>query len=338
MLHSQVPKYLFASLLLTSLCLAEESCCCGYGFTVSGSALFWQPHEDGFDYVIENEAGTAFANNNAHVERVEFDWSWGFRIALDYQIPCQMNLTALWTRFEGHGAHHSTAPALGALFQVWTIPGSGLSYARSASAHWNSCFNMVDLRASTLFTPCCFLELTPYVALSTTWIDQKFHINSNGGTNTQIANAIVLSDKIEMKNDFWGIGPKVGLLTNWDLFCGISFYASFDAALFYGCFNIHQSEVVELTNLNTPITYLDIGHNKYWQSRVGLDFDFGLAWDMTFCNDCFGLNIQAGWENLYFFGQNQLMRFQTVSHPGINSSNQGDLSYQGLTLKASVSF
>lgn len=349
MSHLQVPKSIAAILLCSTSLLSsqeaqnnQECCyevCCNCCFTVSASALFWQPHEEGLDYVINNESGTAFANGNASVERINFDWDWGFRIELGYQIPCdRMDLTAIWTRFDGRGSDSSTAALFGGLFQIWTIPGSGLTAAEFAKAKWRSCLNMVDLRMSACFTPCCFLELTPFIALSGVWIDQKFDIDSSGGSSTQISNAIVILDEIKMKNDFWGIGPKAGLETTWCLFCGISFYGNIDAAIFYGRFDLEQSETVQLTGLNTPITYLDINNNKFYLSRVALDINIGLKWECTCFTDCCHFGLWAGWENLYFFGQNQLMRFQTVAFPGINTANQGDLTYQGLTLKASLLF
>lgn len=350
MSHLRVHKLSAATILLlsSSVAYAQESCCyeevccptfCGYNITVSGSALYWQPHEEGLDYAIKNQAGTAFANRDARVERVNFNSNFGFRIALGYQIPCgKMDLQAIWTRFYGSGSDSSTAPPFGGLFQVWTIPGSGLTAAQNARAKWHSKLNVLDLRMSTLFAPCCFLQLRPFISLTNAWIDQTFNVTTSGGTNTQIANAIVISDAIRMKNNFWGIGPKAGLDTSWALFCGISFYGNIDASILYGRFDLKQSEVVRLTGLNNPITYLDIDHNNYHLSRVNLDLEIGLKWECLLFSNCCNLLIQAGWENLYFFGQNQFMRFQTTTFPGINTSNQGDLSYQGLTLKASLTF
>lgn len=342
MSHSPVPKKVAIALIaLSTQFLTAQECepDCGCAFSIGGSLLYWQPHEEGLDYVIQNQAGTAFANSDARIERVDPKWGLGFRIDLGYQFPCtKIELDALWTRIHTKSKSSSTASELGGLFQIWTIPGSGLSAAEYAKASWRANLDILDLKMSALFNPCCFLELTPSLSLSTAWIHQKFNIDSSGGSSTQISNAIVILDAIRMKNNYWGIGPKVGLDTSWWLFCGLSIYGNIDATILYGRFSLSQSEIVELTGLNTPITYLDIDHNKFYLSRVNLDMNIGLKWEFNAFSDWCQFSILAGWENLYLFGQNQLMRFQTVAFPGINSANQGDLSYQGLTLKLSARF
>ena len=63
-----------------------------------------------------------------------------------------------------------------------------------------------------------------------------------------------------------------------------------------------------------------------------------LRWDRMFCCNRYHLLFEAGWENLIFLGQNQLMRFTTQTNSGINIPTQGDLSLQGLSLRALFAF
>lgn len=310
----------------------------GYNVTFSGSALFWRAQEEGLDYVIRNDSGTAFANN-ATVKRIDFEWDWGFRLAAGYQVSdCRMDLDLTWTRFHTKDSDSTHAPFFGGLYPVWTIPGSSLTPATRARASWKLDLDMVDLRMKTTFAPRSFLELKPFIALSTAWVYQNFEINNSGGSSTQIANAVVIDDKIRMKNDFWGLGPKIGFNSMWILGRGFSILGDLDASFLYGWFDLHQKETVLLTGLSPAITFLDIDNNSFSLIRSTLHTMIGLKWDRMFACDRYHLSLEAGWETLYLFAQNQLLRFQTVSSPGINLPTRGDLTLQGLSLKAAFSF
>lgn len=315
--------------------LALDDCC---NFSLSGSLLVWSAHEEGLDYVIKNSNGTAFVTNGA-IKRIDPSWDVGFRLDLGYQIPdCRMDLDLIWTRFHTKESDSATASPFGGLYSVWSVPGAGLSAEQEAKANWTMHYDQLDLQMSGTFAPRSFLELSPLLSLTNIWVRQKFDINLNGGASTLNANALVLDDDIDMKNNFWGIGPKLGLDTLWILGCGFSIYGNFDTALLFGYFKLDQSENVELLGLNPEITYLTINGDKFWISRALLHLDFGLRWDKFICNRSYRLTLQAGWEELFLFGQNQLMRFQTITAPGINLPVCGDLTLQGFTLKALFAF
>jgi hypothetical protein len=311
----------------------------GYEITPSVSALYWKAYEEGLDYAIKTESGAAFINNNGSVKRMQFDWDWGFRVGLGYLIPNRkMDLDLSWTRYETEHSNSTSATFPETLFSVWTYPGAGLSSENFAKARTDLDLNIIDFVMGAYFSPRKFLDIKAFAGLSTAWIDQKFSIHLSGGSNSQISNAVVLDDHIRLKNNFWGIGPKFGLNTSWILGWGFSIVGNANATLFYGLFDIKQNESVLLSGLSPRITYLDIDHNRFHLLRANLDLLLGMRWDRMFCNNRTHLSIEAGWENLLFWGQNQLMRFVATGHPGVNVSENGDLCLEGLTLKASFAF
>ncbi len=330
---------LATTLIAFSTLQAEEcdpSCCPNWSLSVS--ALFWQAQEDGLDYMIKNESGLAFVNNNGSVKRVDPDWDWGFRLGLGYRSNCDMDFRLNWTWFCTDGTDSTSADFPAGLFHVWTIPGSSLTPATQAKAKWDLKLNIIDLEMGAPLSPTCYLDIRPFIALSTAWIDQKLNIDSSGGVSTGGAALTVLDDAIRMKNDFWGIGPKIGLDTDWCIGCGFSIFGNIDLSLLYGRFDIDQTESILFENLTPATTYLDLKNDKFWLSRASLDIILGVKWEYWFCCDSYYLSIDAGWENLFFFGQNQLKRFVDDSNPGINVPTSGDLSIQGLTLRASFGF
>ena len=312
------PMNACASVDLQGMYQVENAC----GFTISGSALYWKAYEEGLDYVIKNTGATA-VNNDGIVERPSFDWNWGCRVDLGYEIPqkkMDLNLCWTWYRTEGTVSDEVTSPTT--LFSVWSIPsGLGNAYEFQSKAHTNLALNRIDLGMSATFSPRRFLDITPTIDLSALWIHQKFQFNLSGGPG--LGGLFVTDDDIRMKNHFFGIGPKLGIDTLWDLGCGFGIVGNFNLSLIYGFFDISQAEIVTL-NGAAPNTSLDLETNSY-HNRM-------------FCCERYHLLFEAGWENLIFMGQNQLMRFTNQTYPGVNNLVKGDLAFQGLSLRGAFTF
>ncbi len=314
---------------------ADEKTCC-YNIRASASALYWQAQEEGLDYMVKNFDGAAIIDNGKIV-RAEFDWDFGFRVGLGYDDPCKcIELDVQWTRFYTEGKDSVAAAFPEALFPVWTNPNANLSDEQQANAKITLHLNKLDFRAGSTYSPNCFISITPHVGIDVLWIDQKFSINANDGvSNGQFA--LVIDDAISMTNDFWGVGPAMGFNLSYNLGCGLFFFGNIDLAILYGHFDITQNETVLFTEGVPETTYLDINDNCFYLSRPNLALMIGLRWERCFCNR-YDLTVDAGWEQQYFFGQNQLMRFVDDTNSGINIPVSGDLSVQGLTLRVGFSF
>lgn len=309
---------------------------CGYGGTASASLLYWKAYEEGLDYVIEN-VGASGLNNNGNVKRPTFDWNWGARVAMGYEIPQQkMNLDLTWTWYKTNGSDSSDALPPSTLFSVWSLPnGAGNAYEYQSHAHTHLIFNRLDLGIDGTFAPRPFLEITPSAALSALWIHQKFNFNLSGGPG--INGLFVVDDNIAMKNNFFGIGPKLGIDTLWNMGYGFGIIGNFNLSLLYGFFDISQEETVTFSGTG-PNTYLDLAHNVYHDPRMNFDLMLGLSWDWLSNSGKYHLHFDAGWENSIFLGQNQLMRFTNTTYPGINNLVKGDLAFQGLTVRGMFTY
>ncbi len=308
--------------------------------TLTGSALYWKAYEEGLDYAIKSDSGITNVRDGS-VKRMEFGWDWGFRAGLGYQFPNEkMDLSAIWTCYESSGTNSTHATFPSTLFSVWTYPGAGLSSEAKAKAKASLKMNMVDLLMGATFTPRRFLDIKPFIGLTSAWIDQTMNIHLSGGSSTQIVNATVLDDHIHLRNNFWGIGPKLGINTTWILGWGFSIVGNADVSVFYGIFDLKQDETVALLGITPDNTYSDIDRNRQHLLRANLDLMIGMRWDILFNRDRCHFGIEAGWENMLLSGQNQLMRFVTpgTGNPGINVSGKGDLCLQGITLKGCLSF
>ena len=305
--------------------------------TFFANALYWQAREEGLDYVIKNTNGGTFINNNASVERVEFDWKAGFRVGIGYcATRCPLGVNAYYTRFTTSGCEciKTTFPVT--LFPVWSNPNTSIVTEQEAKATICLSLNAADAQLSTVFNPNNCVNIMPVLGLRYARINQRFTINANGGQSTG-PTASVLDDAICMQNNFWGVGPKVGINTTWGGWHGLSIFGTMDLALLYGRFDITQKETITFSDDVPATTFLDIKCNRFHLTRPNLGLILGLQWQRDVCS-YFGISLSAGWEHQYFFGQNQLMRFSDDVNPGVNTAVKGDLSIQGLTVAVSISF
>lgn len=338
-MKKNIQFYIAIFIFLSSTCYPEgkkrKSCC---NARASISALYWKAEEEGLDYMIKNSSGTSLINDGK-VVRVDFDPDFGFRVGLgfSFNLPCRCtDFDVIWTRFYTSGKDSVSADFPEALFPVWSNPLTNLSAEEEARAKIALHLNMIDMQMSSLFSCHNFLSIRPHIGLSATFIDQKFDIHANDGVSLG-PTALVLDDAITMKNDFWGVGPKIGIDTIWQVKCGFSLVSNLDLAILYGRFDLSQNETV-LFDENVPqTTYLDVRDKSYNLSRPYINFMIGFRYNKSCFSKC-RVSFDLGWEHLYFFGQNQLKRFVDDTNPGINIPVQGDLTIQGLTVKMGLRY
>lgn len=270
--------------------------------------LYWKANENGLGYALQRDK----------IHEPHFEWDEGFRVGLGSLLEHdQWDIALSWTRF--HTFARETTQADEGIFPLWLTPTAGPANSiPKAEEHWRLHLGLVDLELARDFSISCALQLKPHLGLRYGCIRQKYHL-----LYTESLDSLALS----MKNKYWGIGPRAGLDTNWQLGRGFSLYGKGGVSLLFGSFYIHQAEKAHPGNEKL----LGV-HNNFSLSRPIVDLSLGLGWERSFKEGCYHLEIQGGWEELFFFGQNQFLHFTSASAPGIFFSNQGDLTIQGLTL------
>ena len=301
-------------------------------FFVDAEAFFLQPQENNLNYAIKSSSSAGISNGR--YQNIHFHWRPAFQTGIGYKLPN----TDAWDFFcnylyvHGKGTAHATAPTGGGLFSLWTIPSASLTASQTGHAKWNLYINRIDLETRGAFHPQNWLELRPSVGLSNAWIKQHYNINMAGAYNSQ-AFVTVADDQIQMKNHFWGIGPRFGLDTQWKIFQGFSFYGNGSFSLLYGVFNIHQSENVTYNN-GYETNYLSV-KDSFRSVQPTVEFDLGLRFTQTFSHPNLRYCVEAGWQNWIFAGQNQFYRFiepASSNSSGPSFANGDSLALQGWKL------
>lgn len=307
----------------------------GYNLFFTGDFLYFQAEENGLDFGIKTNNPTFTpTDDNLRYKNLDFDYDIGFRAGVGFNVPHDAwDLYGNWTHYNTEVNGHSHAIAGDGIFPIWSgfspVQQGNPFYVIDAHARLQLNLNMIDVELGREYDVGKWLTIRPSMAIRTGFIDQHYHVIYS----PIILNNVAGIDKIKMKNEYWGIGPKAGIDTQWTLGKGLSVYGSAAVSLLFGEFTLRKNETFEglaLPNLKV--------HHDFHQVRAITDLEIGIRWDFLLAHDQYHFGLRAGYEQHLYFGQNQLDR---VVYNAFNSnivSNLGDLSLQGWTAALRVDF
>lgn len=334
---------------------------CDWGGYITIDPILLNAQENGLEFVLVTQnvgQGTAaasdfiFLSGKTKAKSPNFDWDWGFRAGIGVNLPRDgWDLYLNWMRLRSFA--HKSVQADGItewLTPVFvsnqTQPFAPLSLnqglLRTSKSTWRLLLNELDLELGRQFFVSKWLTLKPHGGLRTAWIRQKNGISYNDWQpNASIESVDITHYFVNMKCNYWGIGFKGGLDTQWGIGCGWSLFANFDAAILYGYFDIFNDQSADFAQI-APIDFFSY-HDFYHISRFITDFIAGIRYDYLFCDERYHLGIQVGWEHHLFFDQNQFTKFIGAGAfngglPGVIIANQGDLSFQGFSAQVRFDF
>lgn len=353
-------------------------------FFIDAEFIYWKTRETGLDFATKTTYPTSpfapnsqnqFVNNySGDVKNPHFKWDPGFRVGIGFNMPFDgwdvyLNWTWLHSK-AGHGAT-SASPALGKRilpeFQPVVLPDQDIAY-NYARPSWRLYYNNIDLELGREFFVSRRLTLRPNIGLRVSWLYQKFDINTQADGSVFILNAsdlaIVnnysLTNTVRMKNDFNGLGPRLGLDTEWKLGGGFSLYGDAAIALLLGDFKVQYDAKTDAfftptgSRTTESVGYTSLS-NFFHDTRASTDLALGIRWSHRFADDSCRIRLEAGWESHLYFSQNQFISFENDVNP-INTTEdfadvvpltsslsgqtlrRGDLSMQGLTLAVRFDF
>jgi hypothetical protein len=288
--------------------------------------LYWKADGNGLGFAIRSERADRLAPRSS-VQNLDFDWDFGFQIALGYRIPHDEWRLMLELKHIHTNAHGLEKVEEGeALFPVWTLPDAAVSSVDKARAHWRLHLGLLDLSCTKVWKVSSCFTLEPSIGIRSAWIRQKYNLDYEGG-------ALVNPESVRMKNKFWGIGPTGGIEGNWKI---LRHFTLFGEALFSflsGEFYLHQDQDVFADKMKS----LGI-HSIFKDSVWTTDFTAGLRWSHCYQGALKRVACEIAWDQIFLYKQNQLMRFVNETAQGVFVSNQGDLALIGVHIGARFDF
>jgi hypothetical protein len=188
-------------------------------------------------------------------------------------------------------------------------------------------YNIFDWDFGRRFNPTESLMVRPIVGVRGGWIDQRF----DTAFQSDFLGLASQSLAEHIRNNFWGVGPKVGIENNLSLWRAddereINLVANFYAAYLLGQWNISDNADITNVVVGVPI-----------QSTMAIrtpDRDFGslafqaiLGFNVKYCNWA----ATFGYELNDWLNQCQIFDDATGAH-------NNDLLFQGLTVNVCIGF
>jgi hypothetical protein len=290
----------------------------GYEFFITADFLWWKLYEGGTEYALKDELNFDENHIKGPVKHLNFEWEPGYKVGIgtlfDYD---SWNLFLNFTSFTTH-AHNSAFSKHDSLIPLIGI--QTLTFAK-ARAHWKVDFRNLDFVLGRDYFVSKYLALHPFFGIDSAWIHQHRKLHFEHPSTL----------KLKGKNNFWGIGPKLGTESQFYLGRNFSIYGDIAGALLWGKFEVDEKE----DNLSNETEYYDFeSHTHRMVATIG--FGLGVAFETNFCHDHYHFLIKAGYESQYWWKQNQFPIFDDSARKFTRQSE--DLSMQGLTAHLRLDF
>lgn len=289
----------------------------GYNFGLEASYLYWNVQQDYLGFGTEKLVfGAGISPLPDH------KWNSGFRLEAIMSDNCSpIGYHAQWTYFKTSthasdlgNTSNSLIPELQALAAPINLNNS-----------WKITINELafDIDYRICINPC--FSLNPYLGIYGATINQRENISLFLGT------AIPFNAAINRKNNFWGIGPQIGLGATWNFAQQFSFVWDTNFALLIGKIksNLHTQlpAIISTPILNTGKTI--------WCTRPMTSTFLGLNWNGCVCRSIFSLSL--GYEFQYWW--NQWRGVDSILNQVIVAGNRnGDLALNGLVFSVGITF
>ncbi len=359
---------------------------CDGDWTITLAGFYWNAHQDGMEYAIDNRVRNPNVNpvmvlapnipdsvlelNNlidAEYLTPNYSWDFGFKAGIGYATTCDgWDFGVLWTHFHDGATDHVEANVDDnhTLLPLWSAFSSGLGsvlYATDIRTNWKLKLDLVDIELGRNFWTSRLVSIRPHVGLRVALIKQNYEIDHSGGSwSAIISNTIgdiaqpAFNNRVDLSNDYRGIGLRSGLDSFWNFGCGWALYGNLAASIIYGRFKVDHDEQNRLAANPHPKTKILETHESFRASRAMLDLALGVQWSGMFCDCKYGITVALGWEHHLLFDQNQMWRVNRIgdvssaiaggtSLPNLTGENvyhqrRGDLDTQGWTFTVKFDF
>ncbi len=313
---------------------------CPRDFYVHVDGLAFQAKQDGMDFAIEDSTGSGGAPSApiTHGEisgfsndHTDWDFNPGVRFGMGFYLDHDAwNIDFNWTWLNITDYKHGNATTGGSLMiPLWVLGSSTPSptlFGPRTSAVWDADYNTLDASLAKPYHVSRYLIFNPHFGVRFAWIDQHFSVDYQG--NGAATRTIHHGD-----NDFWGIGARAGLDSDWLLGKGWCLFGNVAASMLFGKFEVNQSMM-----LPSGVTAdgFDIDHHFY-QNVPNFEIALGIGWGRYFDKNKYHIGLRAAYEFHEWFDQLNMRKFYSGTEGYANDIvSRGNLTLNGFSLKVQL--
>jgi len=287
----------------------------------TASFIYWTVREDG---LIHAASGVSRNATEGSIHDLNWGMDAGFQVGLGLNIPhdgWDVFLEYTWINANARDSV-SKDRTTSDLVSYWSgngIPNETLSFSKAV---WDLHFKSLCLSLGRNSYLSQFFKMRIHAGLQGAWINQDYEVTQTVAFNRS-------TNRLSLKQDFWGMGLRAGLDTAWQFNHNFSLFADFALAILWGQFEVSRRDRNIRNDVDTTNLFIS-GQPHTFEPTLALDA--GLRWEMWFSDDRFHILLQAGWDNQMWVLQNEFIKVPT------ETDHIGDLVLQGLTIKARFDF
>ena len=304
----------------------------------TGDFIYWRADQEGLGFATSGwRASVDQPVTKGKVTEPNFEFNPGFKAGFGVNLnhdfwDVYFQYTWLYTGDQENSITADTinSPALAA---SWFSQGNNplapdFPLINNARGRWALRYQTLDFELGRNFFVSDWLTVRPFFGLKGMKQDQDFSIRYRrilGELDAQ-------QWRITQDLDYWGVGPRTGMNTNWFFSKHVSVFGDIGFSALWGQFEaMRRDRFANIAIPALPETTLLYTENEFHTITPVLEIGLGLRAQAFSCAERFHYIFQAGWEFQYVWDMNQYYRiYEATAH--------GGLSLMGLTIKLRVDF
>lgn len=317
-----------------------------WDFYTTGSFTYWQPIQENMELAISNSiAKTTNGILNGNLVNMNFDYSPGFKVGMGMNFDHDnWDGYVEYTWFRGSQSRTETN---GTYELLWAAPimqsglGTGSNLYDNIHGEWRLKMDLLDAELARSYYIGTRLSVRPVIGARAGWIRQRMqseNTNNNFSGAAGHSTGTLGIDRITVKLQSWGVGPRTGMYTNWMLGQGFRLFGNGFADILYTRYtqNSHNETFTALSTGSISTFHAD--QPDYPSLRTHIDLELGFGWGSYFDNNNWHVDLVAGYAFQVFFDQNMMRHFDSGSARAVSTAPNGNLYMQGLNVSARFDF
>jgi hypothetical protein len=306
-------------------------------FFISADFLYWQANQTGMSYgqianFHTNIQPTPLTSTQAFFGdqlNINFKFDPGVRASIGFQPkPDFWKFDFIWTHLNSNASGASkNADIINSDVVITTanyiVPQPLNNNGINASACWSSRYNTFDLDIHKELFANNSVNFQAHAGLRSLWLKQIYNIFSFKTYSADIP-PIFVNTKSNMIQNMWGVGPMIGISSEFNIYRGLNFFGQAYLALMWGhvCSSNKGTILTETPAVTTNMTASFNTTTPETSLIIGLLYNFDIK-------DRYRLCARLGWDFQTLFNVNFL---------GATYTSSGNFNLSGLTAGLALDF
>lgn len=291
--------------------------------------IYWYVKEEGLEWRVTQPLNPTNQTNRSRVKGPNFHWEPGFKFGVGAHLPKDgWDLFVQYTNIHTGDANDKVSlSSVGQNTSLWRAAGIFFQDFNKGFMRWDHTFSAFDLEVGRSYKNSSRLTMRPFLGLKGSWQIQEYYL-----TYTDDISAFSEIRKIHMEQIHRGIGLRAGLETSWQIVKAFSIFANVAINGLWTNFEVLRMDSFLGSSTDTILLK---PRNDFYTIQYVTESMLGVKVEASWKEDRYHGSLQLAFEQQLWRANNQFV-MQLFESAFVGRT--GDLSLQGLTLKARLDF